>query len=612
MTALAPHAMGPESAPVPEPVVGRARRPSPAAWAAAAVPLVVAGAFDPGGLRPATTLRWALVAVVVTAAVALPSAVDSRRLSRAAVGIAVALGGLLALATLVAVDPRIAVLGEPRRHLGLVGWGVLGLALVAGARLSRREVESLLAPACSAAALVTGVAGVADRLGWDPAGLRFAGGRVGGLVGQPTYLAALGLLLAPVAVGAALTPGARRAERLLGWSGATAATVAIALSGTRGALLGALVMAVMAAGPLVRLVRRRPLIALMGVAAFVALVAVAPVGGRLGSLADEGDGGGRSRVDEWVVALRVIGDHPLTGVGPDGYRVAAPAEIDAGYARRHGRAVVVDRAHSAPLDVAAAGGIPSAVAYVGLLGLVLVRGRRALDEGPVWAGIALGLAGWVGQQLVAFPIAEVDPAAWLLAGSLLAVPPMAPTWSRGMRAASAMVGVLLAVQGGRAVAADHLLARAQAVAARPGGEAVDLADRATRLQPDDLDAWYLAAHVAADQPGLTALDVGLERADAGLRRSPNDPALRALREDLLVQRALRSGLPADRRDALAASAAMVRLDPTGAVHWRNLGLVDGALGNQRAARSALLRAIDLDPHDATARAALAELGRRGS
>ena len=41
------------------------------AWGAGAVLFAVAGAFDPFGLRPFTTLRWALVSVLVLVAVGL-------------------------------------------------------------------------------------------------------------------------------------------------------------------------------------------------------------------------------------------------------------------------------------------------------------------------------------------------------------------------------------------------------------------------------------------------------------------------------------------------------------------------------------------------------------
>jgi hypothetical protein len=335
------------------------------------------------------------------------------------------------------------------------------------------------------------------------------------------------------------------------------------------------------------------------------------------------------------VAAAVVADRPVVGVGPEGYRIVAPAHIDDAYTRRHGRDVVVDRAHDGVLDVAAATGLPAAVVYVGLLAAVVVAAVRVVRRppDPVVAGAALALVAWVTQQLVSFPIAEVDPAAWVLAGVVVVasrpvpagrpgVPPAGrpvPAGTPGVppagrlvaagRVAAGLVAVVLAVAGATAVVADRDLGHAGRL--RSGSVAAVLsADRATALRPDDVDAWYVAAQLAAARPGLLAVDSGLDRVEAGLRRSPRDPALRALDEQLLAERALRSGLPADLAAAEQASRALVSDDPAGPAHHRMLGLVLAARGGARAeaeAKSELRRALDLDPHDAAARDALDRL-----
>jgi hypothetical protein len=317
-------------------------------------------------------------------------------------------------------------------------------------------------------------------------------------------------------------------------------------------------------------------------AALLAAVLAGPVWGRALSTVDPAVPGGRGGVDEWVLAVRVIADHPLAGVGPEGYRIVAPARIDPGYARRHGREVVVDRAHDGPLDVAATAGVSAALAYVALLAAVAGRAVVVIRRGrdPVVVGAAVGVVAWLGQQLVSFPIAEVDPAAWLLAGLVVvAAPHTAPTaTSRPQRgrhlAAGALAGVL-AVAGVTAVAADRDLGRAErAAAAGAQPVAVAAADQATALRPDDVDGWYLAARLAAQGPSLLAVDAGLDRVESGLRHSPGDPALLDLEEALLVERATRSGLPADLAVADAASRARIASDPTGPDHRRRLALVE--------------------------------------
>jgi O-antigen ligase len=289
----------------------------------------------------------------------------------------------------------------------------------------------------------------------------------------------------------------------------------------------------------------------------------------------------------------VIAERPVTGAGPEGYRIAATAHIDPGYARRHGRDEVVDRAHDGPLDVAAAAGIPAALVYAGLLAAVTIRAARAVRRppDPVVAGAALGVIAWAVQQLVGFPVAEVDPLAWLLAGAVVVA--AAPgTEARRMLAGRIVAGVTavaLAVAGITAVVADHNLERAVEDAD------VAAADRATRLRPDDIDAWYVAAQVASSGPSLLAVDAGLDRVEAGLERSPRDPALADLHEGLLVERALRSTLDEDLAAAEAAARARIAADPAGPVHHERLGLVLEAEGRIAAAARAFDAALALDP-----------------
>jgi tetratricopeptide (TPR) repeat protein len=176
--------------------------------------------------------------------------------------------------------------------------------------------------------------------------------------------------------------------------------------------------------------------------------------------------------------------------------------------------------------------------------------------------------------------------------------------------ASTVFAVVLAVGGGLAVAGDRQLQRAESGAGlgTPDLAALAAADRATALRPDDVDAWYVAARVATTaRRGLLGVDAGLDRVEEGLSRSPRDPALRALREALLVERALRSGLPADLRTAQSAAEDMIADDPAGPAHHRSLGLVLAARGQDERAATALRRALELNPDDTIARDALEDL-----
>ena len=73
------------------------------------------------------------------------------------------------------------------------------------------------------------------------------------------------------------------------------------------------------------------------------------------------------------------------------------------------------------------------------------------------------------------------------------------------------------------------------------------ADDATRLRPDSIRTWYVAARIAQRGDALTDVDAALDRVQHGLDRSPRDPALRVLYGELLVERAARSRLAARHR-----------------------------------------------------------------
>lgn len=616
---------------------GAAGMPRGAVVAAVAVGVLVVGvvaAVDPAGLRPYTTLRWAVVGV----ATAVVAAAVPWRPPRAIAGLAAGLLVWCALATATAHDPLTALVGHPRRHLGLAGWGVCALALLAGTGIADGVPRRLLGRTIAASGALTGATVLADVVGWDPFGTRFAGGRAGGLLGQPLYLAVVAVLVGPVAAAVAVDRTERRGWRVVGAAGCAGALLALAVSQTRGAWLGAAVAtglliarrasrrgrrgeafggdaaasrsehgdAVAAPTPNGR--RGRAAAVAVGLAAALGLLLVA-AGPRLADLADRDAAGGVGRLDEWRVAIGVVADHPVTGVGLDGYSIAAPSHIDDDYTRRHGRDEVVDRAHSAPLDVAAAAGVPAALLYVGLLGIVVVRCARVIGRSPdpVLVGVATAVVAWSVQLLVGFPIAEVDPLAWLLAGVVVAAPSArGSSWrDRASRMLAGAAAVVLGVGGLTGVVADRSLARAEAARARGDlGAALMAADRATALRPDDIDAWYLATRIAATPEGLPALDNGLDRVESGLDRLPDDPALRHLHTALLVERAQRSGLPDDVATAHASARALVADDPSSPAAHRALGLAAVAGGDTGVARAALARANDLDPDDPAARMAL--------
>ena len=392
--------------------------------------------------------------------------------------------------------------------------------------------------------------------------------------------------------------------------------------GARAAWLGLAVaaVAVLAAhtGAVQALVRRRPgrsAAIAVGLASVAVVVLVAtPVGSRLGDATDPDRAGGRGRIDEWRVAANVVADHPVVGVGPEGYRTAFHEGVDERYERAHGRRQQPDRAHSAPLDLALIGGLPLLAAWAAVLALVGRAAWRLLRDGAPWErGLAAALvAHWAGQLLL-FPVAELEPVAWLLAGLVVAESTEHPTgsgpehttqgsvvpgqnaWGRGWVGRGVgvlVVGALFA--GVTDLVADHRADRAVDALARGDQHAAGVAaDSAADLRPDVIRLHLLAARAAvADEQGALA---GLQRVDDALAVSPRDPITLLDRLLLLVQRAESTQTPAHIAEARRDLGARLRVDRFNANLWRLDARLLTLEGDRPAAERSADRAQELTP-----------------
>lgn len=601
---------------------------------AALVPVLLV-AVDPWGWYPFGPLRWAATTTVLAAAVALlarPGWVSPsvRGPLRAGAALVVA----MAVTALVGRDPIYAWTGTPERHAGVLLWVVCLAALVVGAHLGAPRHRALLARGLVVAAGTVALLGVAEAVGWEPRVLD-VGDRLTGAFGSSAYLGAVCALLLPVGAGLA-----RSGVLGTAWSRA-AAVVAAGLvvplvgSGARSAWLGLALAA--GVGLLARrrrvaaVARQHPARAVAATGALVvavALVAVlSPAGSRATALADADAAGGRSRLDEWRVAARVLSDHPVLGVGPEGYRTAFAEGVDAAYERAHGRDPLPDRAHSAPLDVALAGGIAALLAWAAWAVLVARRCWWALRDGDAWAaGLGAALVAHLGGQLTLFPLAEVEPVAWLLAGALCATAPRprpaavasgaapvpataapegsgpgavpttaaATTAHRAVRIGAAALAVVALVAGVADVVADRRAREAaDALSGPTPAAAVEPARAAVRLRPDTVRLHLLLARarLAADEGTLAALD----SVDDAARLSPRDPIVARERLRLLVRRAAATEVPAHARTARDEIAAARARDPFDAELWLLAGEAALLDADPDQARQAWARAEDLAP-----------------
>lgn len=542
---------------------------------------------DPGGLAPFGPVKWMAVPALVlaTAAVALRRAGDRPiALARAPMLAWGAFGVVVVVAALFGVDRIYAWTGTPERHFGALTWGLCALAFVTGHAVDKRAALAGAVAACG----IAGAWAVAETLGWEPIALVGTGDRAVGPFGSSAYLGAALALLTPVAIGVAIDPAWSTRARRLSVAAAAAGSAGLVASGARAAWAGALVAALVAVW--VRRPRVTPRVAAavaVGAAAVVVALALATgVAGRVPDVVDDRQGGARGRIDEWRVATRVIARRPVLGVGPEGYRIAFGRSVGDAYERAHGRDPLPDRAHSAPLDVAATTGLFGLIAYGALVlatGAIVLRALR--NAPPTLAGAAAGVLAYATQALFLFPIAELEPVAWLLAGALVATTDrtLALRPRRWMPAVAAVLTVVALAAGALDVVADR---RARALVAGDSNDPTG----AARLRPDAL-RYRLAA--ARELPPARAI----AQLDRALDVSPRDPVVRSERARLL--------LDLDPARALTALRQLAQDDPNNAEVLLRLGTAHARVGNTDDAELAWKRAEYLAPKSGAASTNLA-------
>ncbi len=562
-------------------------------------------AVDPLGLFPFGPLKWLAVTVLVTAGAAAVLWSTPVRFVRAPTVASVLLVAWMAVAAIGGEDPLYAWTGTPERHVGVLAWALCALALGAGQCLDAARVGPALQAGLVAAGLGVGGTASAEALGWEPS-LFDVDRNLTATFGTSAYLGAAVALLLPIAVGIAADRALPARLRVGAGVGIAPLVVAGAGSGARASWMGVVGAAVVVAWCRRDwLVRHRPTVTIAaggGAIALVALIVASPVGGRLGSTFDPDEPGGQGRLDEWRVATRVIAEHPVLGVGPEGYRIAFATGADEDYERDHGRDPLPDRAHSAPLDVAVTGGFPALAIWLVVMVTIGRHVMRALTRGRGWlVGVAAGLVAHFGCQLLLFPTAELEPLAWLLAGVVVAatarpsevrervVPRLGPAVLAVVAAVALAAGVLDVAADRRASAAADALARGD------GPGALEAAQDAVALRPDEVRLRLLQARALVAADGGTLAAVGV--LDEALEISPGDPIILLERARLLVARARATRVPAHVSEARTELARLLAGDRVNAALWSEAGAAAALAGDIDDAEEAWLRAEDLAPTD---------------
>jgi putative inorganic carbon (HCO3(-)) transporter len=227
--------------------------------------------------------------------------------------------------------------------------------------------------------------------------------RISGPIGDPNYYAQIMLVLVPL--GLLMLWRERSALlRLLAGSCTGMICLAIMLTYSRGAGLGFL--AVFVAMACFRYLRAmHVLVVVLGIGAL--LVAVPEYGGRItsisvsgatssGASAEEGaDESTRSRTTEMLAAALVTADHPITGVGPDGFPLFYQEIRETTHMGAKKGQEAQRQAHNMFLGLAADLGVPGLIAFLSLVGVTMARllrtRRHWLRRGdPERANLATG------------------------------------------------------------------------------------------------------------------------------------------------------------------------------------------------------------------------------
>ena len=579
---------------------------SPSAVALSFVVLLLPLVFDPGGLYPFGPAKWVLVTVGVLTATALLIGEQEARVNRAG---AMGWSGFLvwaAFSAFFALDPSHAWLGTPDRRLGVVALAFFGLAFLLGQAADNHR--PLVLRSASLGLGVIGVYVLAELNGFNPVALASTSVRVGGPLGSPAYLGAVCVLLTPVAVGLAFDSEEPKPWRLTAGLTAGLGLLAIVASQSRSALIGLVVAMVF----VVLSIPRHRAIAGIGVILLVGALMLTPPGQRLLEVADSPEA--RSRVDEWRVGIRAFGAQLVVGTGLEGYRIAFPSVVDAEYERRYGREVAPDRAHNGALDMAIALGFPGALFYLAAAGWLVVRSWRGVHlGGSAVIGLAAGVVAYLAQQQFLFPLSEVDPIFWVLAGLLVAATSSdertvrlpRSRWVAGtfvvLVLAAASLGALELVADRRAATAYALLASGNHVGA------VAAADDATAMRSDSIRYWFIASDLASRPGDPEALAGALVRIERAIAISPGDPILLTTRTRLLLDLAQATASSNDLDRALSALSKLAVDDPNNAGHRLLIGVAQVLAGDLSGAEREWKVAQSLAPNSAVPSMNLARL-----
>jgi len=488
-------------------------------------------------------------------------------------------------AALTAQHVSTALFGMRGRYNGLAAMlsGLALLLFIATTRITAREIEQRLGAICVALTAAS-VYALVQAAGLDRA--QWPEGRPPSTLGHPVIFGGALAMAVPFTLAFALD-GRTRVARWA-WSAMSilqglALTLTLARGPWAAAACGLLVFAALTASRRPTLARRLAATAIGAVLVVSIVLAVAApererVLERAATLTRlSGDSSLSYRVHFGRVALAMLRDHPLTGIGWENFGLLYPRYRSSPTAAI-GPDLVPTMVHSGPLQTAVSGGLPALVLqllfFVGIGTAVAGRTRAEADGRQRLLGAAFVAAGlaYLVQDLSGWPHVALGALAFVLGG-------LGVAWSLGTRPRAysgsrwPLMMLAAAIGAGSAwmsfdtwqrIRAERLMYEAQNLDVQRSWNAVEQkVEAALDASPDK--AW--ASDAAARLYGRRALTTGdrpaYERgvalARAARAANPFDPYIRLRRAELDLDgmgRGLLSGVTDEGRDSLDAAKSM--------------------------------------------------------
>ena len=533
------------------------------------------------------------------------------------------------VATWFAVDVRTALEGMPGRYNGLFTELILlSLFFVLASTAARgNDIEWLLGAMVVALTPVALLA-IARAVGFGAA--TWPEPRPASTIGNPVSVAALLGLAAPFA-GAFLVCATVRWRRAL-WTCVLAIFLcAIVATLSRGPWVGVAAAGVvmLAATPREPASVRRILLPI-GAALLATVVAAAAlfpsaraalstVAARAASAAHvTTDPGLVNRFTYINAAARMLGDHPLVGIGHESFALLYPR-----YRRVEPEAIGADQlptmVHDEYLQIAVEGGIPALLAYIALVGSILrlVLRARAAPAVPrrarvVAAAFAASISGYLVQQVSGWPEIPVSVAFWIVLGAAVAYSralsaempsPVSPAWrvtGAACALTAAAASIVLAVGSSRTLRADMRMFDAEhRLVADEWPRIADDVDAAMALVPANAHYEDAAGVLALERLFAVADPAAYSQAvdwlDRAARDNPFDPYALIHRVDLETIAVQKRIVPAGSNRVAPALRRLLDMDPNNATVHESIARLGAAEGHPERALAAIRTAEALRP-----------------